>query len=232
MVDPDDKSSGVAPIHALIQFHPESGVLMLRGVSDTRPVKYHLDYRDDTILLYNKDKHVLFQKQNRFSLGKLDFCLHYESLDDEQYTNYVRIRNRALEQVGRAVPHPRLTAVPRKPHVKVDDMILHDNISSGSFGFVCAAVDAHTGAPVAMKEMWIRHQSMVFDKSMLTEREVSDRFAVNILKSVLIIQRVAENGTGSYRLTTSSHHTMPTRSPSSMWSNTRTFLHDLSAGLT
>ena len=153
---------------------------MLRGVSDTRPVKYHLDYLDYTVSLYNKDKHVLFQKQNRFSLGKLDFCLHYENMDDELYTNYVRIRNRALEQTGRAVPHPRLIAVPRKPHVKVDDMILHENISSGSFGFVCAAVDAHTGAPLAIKEMWIRNQYMVHDKSMLTECEVSDRFAVCI----------------------------------------------------
>jgi len=180
VVDPGDKFHGVAPVHALIQFHPESGVLMLRGVSDTRPVKYHLDYLDATVSLYNKDKHVLFQTQNRFSLGKLDFCLHYENLDDEQYTNYLKIRNRALEEADRAVPHPRLLAIPRKPHVKIDDMILHDNISSGSFGFVCAVVDAHTGAPVAMKEIWIKHQNMVHDKSMLTECEVSDNFEVCI----------------------------------------------------
>lgn len=78
------------------------------------------------------------------------------------------------------MPHPRLTAIPRKPYVKVDDMILHDNLSSGSFGFVCAAVDAHTGAPMAMKEIWIKHQNMVRDKSMLIECEVSDNFGVCI----------------------------------------------------
>ncbi len=134
VVDSGAKFHGVAPVHALIQFHPESGVLMLRGVSDTRPVKYHLDYLDATVSLYNKDKHVLFQRQNRFSLGKLDFCLHYENLDDEQYTNYLKIRNRALEEADRAVPHPRLLAIPRKPHVKIDDMILHDNIAAGRLG--------------------------------------------------------------------------------------------------
>jgi len=86
VVYPGEHSYDVAVVHALIQFHPESGVLMLRGVDDTRPVKYHLDYLDETVSLYNNDKHVLFQKQNRFSLGRLDFCLHYENLDDEQYT--------------------------------------------------------------------------------------------------------------------------------------------------
>ena len=177
VVCPGEYSYDVAVVHALIQFHPESGVLLLRGVSDTQPVKYYLD---KTVLLYAKDKHVLYQEENRFSLGKLDFKLEYEKLDDDQYTKYVQIRNQSLKDAGVGAPHPRIFAVPRKPQVKVDNLILHDNISSGAFGFVCAAVDARTGAPVAMKETWIKNREMIRDRDLLTECEVSAAFKVCI----------------------------------------------------
>jgi len=188
VVCPDEHFHEVATVHALIQVHPESGVLMLRGVSDTRPVKYYLD---KTILLYNKDKHVLFQRENRFSLGKLDFNLIYEDLNDEQYADHITIRNQSLEQDGKEVPSPRVFAIPRKAHVKVDDLILHDNISSGTFGLVCAAVEATTGAPVAMKETWIKHKQMLQDKSLKIEREVSTDFKVSTLKSISSSQAAA-----------------------------------------
>lgn len=181
VVCPNEHLYDVAVVHALIQIHPESGVLMLRGVSDTRPVKYYLD---KTISLYSKDKHVLFQRENRFSLGKLDFNLVYEALDDEQYADRITIRNRGLEQAGKEVPSPRILAIPRKAHVKIDDLILHDNISSGAFGLVCAAVEASTGAPVAMKETWIKHKHMLQDKSLKVERDISTQFRVSPSKTI------------------------------------------------
>lgn len=181
VICPDEHFYDVAVVHALIQIHPESGVLMLRGVSDTRPVNYYLD---KTISLYSKDKHVLFQRENRFSLGKLDFNLVYEALDDVQYADRITIRNRGLEQAGKEVPSPRILAIPRKAHVKVDDLILHDNISSGAFGLVCAAVEASTGVPVAMKETWIKHKHMLQDKSLKIEREVSTEFKVSLPKTI------------------------------------------------
>ena len=172
---PGKYSYDVAMVHALIHFHPESGVLMLRGLSDAQPVEYDLD---KTKLLYAKDTHVLYQKENRFNLGKLRFNLEYETLDDKEYTKYIQLRNQGLIQSGRGIPHPRIFAIPQRPHVRIDDLILHDNISSGAFGFVCAAVDAHTGAPMAMKETWIRNKGMVKDKNLVTEVEVSEAFKV------------------------------------------------------
>lgn len=159
-------SYDVAVVHALIQFHPESGVLLLRGVSENNPVKY---YVDKTIALYAGDKHVLHQEENRFSLGKLDFKLEYERFDDDEYAAYDKVRNEMLERAGGHVPHSRLIDVPRKPHVKIDNLILHDNISSGAFGLVCAAVDARTGMPLAMKEVWIKSHNMVQDTSLNVE---------------------------------------------------------------
>ena len=177
---PGKYSYDVAMVHALVQFHPESGVLMLRGLSDAQPVEYDLD---KTKVLYAKDTHVLYQKENRFNLGKLRFNLEYETLDDKEYTKYIQLRNQGLIESGRGIPHPRIFAIPQRPHVRIDDLILHDNISSGAFGFVCAAVDAHTGAPMAMKETWIRNKSMVKDKNLTTEVEVSEAFKVCSRKS-------------------------------------------------
>ena len=175
VVGPGEYSYGIDVVHALIQFHPESGVLLLRGVSEIEPVRYYLDR---TLLLYAKDKHVLYQAENRFSLGKLDFKLEYESLDDLQYSKYVTVRNKSLQEAGHGNPHPRLIAVPRKPHVKIDNLILHDNLSSGAFGFVCAAVDGLTGVPLALKEVWIRNSSMARENDFVTECAVSTAFHV------------------------------------------------------
>lgn len=188
VVCPGEHAYDVAVVHALIHFHPESGVLMLRGVSDTRPVKYYLD---ETVCLYNKDKHVLFQKENRFSLGNLDFSLVYEDLNVEHYADYIKVRNQGLEKAGKGVPSDRVFAIPRMPHVKVDDFVLHDNISSGAFGLVCAAVDVKTGAPVAMKEIWIKRKDMLQDKGLKTEREVSTGFKVSIPEGISSSQILA-----------------------------------------
>jgi serine/threonine protein kinase len=173
VVAPDDYPYDVDVVHALIQLHPQSGVLMLKGVSETAPVKYYLD---ETVDLYFKDRHVLFQKENRFSLGKLDFTLVYEELDEKKYSDYLCGRNRSLEDDGKSVPDHRILPIPKNAHVKVGNFLHHENISSGGFGLVFAAVEARTGAPFAMKETWIKRPEMLRDKGFQAERDISREF--------------------------------------------------------
>ena len=172
---PGGQSFDIAMVNALIQFHPESGVLMLRGLSDKQPIKYQ---GFETIVLREKDSQVLYQQENWFSLGKLGFNLTYEKLDDTQYTKYIQIRNRSLKAAGKFIPHPKLLAIPKECPVRINDLILHDNISSGAFGLVCAAIHARTGKPMAMKETWIKHPSQMNDNDFIAECTVSTAFKV------------------------------------------------------
>jgi len=180
VVPPEIRSCKVAVYHALIQFHPKSGVLLIKGVSKTLPVQYYVD--NEPLLLYAGDVHVFYQAVNRFRLGKLEYNFVYENLDDEQYTDYVRIRNKALHEAGEEIPNPRILAVPRKPHMKYGNIILHEGLSSGAFGLVCAAVDARTGVPLAMKEIWIKHKNMLEDNSLKAERRVATEFRVSVIE--------------------------------------------------
>lgn len=180
LIPPGLPSRKVAVYHALIQFHPKSGVLLIKGVSKTLPVEYYVDNKP--LLLYAGDVHVLYQAVNRFRLGKLEYHFVYEDLDNDQYTDYVRIRNEALHAAGAEIPSPRLLALPRRPHMKHGDIILHESLNSGAFGLVCAAVDARTGAPLAMKEIWIKNKNMLKDNGLKAERKVATQFTVSMIE--------------------------------------------------
>lgn len=175
VVPPGDFKYDIAVVQALIQFHPKSGVLMLRGVSETRPVELHYG---TVVRLFANDTQVLRWHSNLFNLGKLQFRLEYEELDDDQYTKYIEIRNRSLRQLGGDRPHPRLHAMPRRTAEVVRDVILYEGISCGAFGFVHAGVQADTGFPVAMKEIWIKHQNTIEHKDIRNECTVSTSFKV------------------------------------------------------
>lgn len=152
LIRPKAKVRGVAPVHALIQFHPTSGVLMLVGVTDDNPVRYEVNDSDQPFLLRQGQKHVLYQKRNRFVLGKLQYTLVFESFTDQQYSRYQTARRGWLENVGCLAPHQALSAVPRQQDMKRGPVITHGSMSTGAFGWVFSAVDARNGTPLAVKE--------------------------------------------------------------------------------
>ena len=172
--------AGIAALHALIQFHPESGSLMLVGLSDTHPVEYLLDCRRVPLLLRHNEKHVLHQKVNRFSMGKLSFKLVYDDLDDAALADYTWVRNKFFESHGRRVPHPYLYAVPRKQYHMIGSIILHQSLSSGTFGWVYAAVDSRTGVPLAVKELAIKDRRVAKDPDLRNELEIATSFQVRL----------------------------------------------------
>lgn len=167
---------GVAAVHALIQFHLQSGVLMLVGLSDANPIKYFLDYERAPILLRHRESHALYQKVNRFSFGKLDFKLVYEDLDEVALQNFISVRNACLEGQGGRAPHPHLHPVPQENYRMVGSSILHQNLSSGAFGWVYAAIDVRSGAPLAIKELAIKDREMAKHPDIKNELRIANSF--------------------------------------------------------
>lgn len=168
--------AGIAALHALIQFHTESGLLMLVGLSDSHPVEYLLDFRQVPLLLRHNERHVLHQEVNRFSLGKLLFKLVYENLDDLRLAEYTRVRNEFFKKLGRRIPHAHINVVPQKQSHMIGSVILHQSLSSGTFGWVYAAVDARTGAPLAVKELAIKDKRTARNPDLTNELEIATSF--------------------------------------------------------
>ncbi|KAL8832829.1 MAG: hypothetical protein Q9191_000013 [Dirinaria sp. TL-2023a] len=168
--------AGIAALHALIQFHTESGLLMLVGLSDSRPVEYLLDFKRCPLLLRHNEKHVLHQKVNRFSLGKLLFKLVYEDLDDAGLAEYTRVRNNFFKTLGRRIPHAHIHVVPQKHFHMIGSIILHQSLSCGTFGWVYAAVDSRTGVPLAVKELAIKDKRIARDPDLRNELEIATSF--------------------------------------------------------
>ncbi|KAL9034698.1 MAG: hypothetical protein Q9180_005261 [Flavoplaca navasiana] len=152
LIRPGKSHKQVAPVHARIRMDCRSGVLMLVGADEKKPVVYRPYDSAQPILLHIGESHVLFAKCNSFSVGYLHYTLVFEDLSPEQYQTFVAQRNLLLHDLGFPTPHPRISAIPRHEHVKRGAHILRGTFASGKFGFVAPAVFAHTGEPVAVKE--------------------------------------------------------------------------------
>jgi hypothetical protein len=146
---------GVASFHAIIHFHKESGVLMLQAANNRNPIIYYLDNKP--IKLFAGERHVLFQQYNRFQLGKLEFLLQYEPMNETMYLNWVSVRNGLLAAYGLRRPSGKIIAVPYNGDPdRMRHFILHEFLGTGSFGWVRACVDRRTGNPYALKQLALK----------------------------------------------------------------------------
>ena len=178
LIRPGRKSDDVSKTNALIKLHEKSGVLMLVGLSDTHPITYESGAEGVTITLKSGESHVLYQKLNRFSFGKLRFNLVYEDLNDTQLAAVTKHRDRFFEQRGIPQPHPCLSMIPRPGHVLRGSAVFHTTFGQGGFGHVHAAVDVKTGDPLAIKDMWINNAHHAKHPEVIAELYVSQGFQV------------------------------------------------------
>ncbi|KAL9578163.1 MAG: hypothetical protein Q9212_005894 [Teloschistes hypoglaucus] len=157
LIGPGNQKHKVTDVHAMIRFHPVSGVLMLVGMHDSKHNnKKSIRYEDPTgngeiELGYNK-QHVLFLRRNAFWIGDLYYIFEFEDLDDDQYRVYRTYRDGLYRAAQLQVPHPALSAIPRASDKKFGPFIRMGTMSKGAFGWVYAGVDADSGKPLAIKE--------------------------------------------------------------------------------
>ena len=159
---------------------------MLCGLHDSHPVRYRS--KTGPMSLGANEKHVLTNQENFFKLGRLEFNLVYENKDGEAHDQYIQIRNRTLQATGRTPPHRCLRALPRHGNVNmVGTAILHDTMSAGTFGVINAAVDAHSGEPLAVKEIVLKDKNMANAVEYLNELAVATSFPVSIQTACFLI---------------------------------------------
>ncbi|KAL8751242.1 MAG: hypothetical protein Q9199_006557 [Rusavskia elegans] len=158
IIGPGKRARGVAPIHALIQFHPKSGVLMIVGVLDEKPVQYKITDSTIPLILSKGEKHVLSQPRNRIRVGNLYYNLVFEEFDDREYARYRIGRDSLFQELGYSEPHAALSAVPRHQDAKKGPVVTHGTMNQGAFGWVFTAVDAHNGQPLAVKEHRLKNK--------------------------------------------------------------------------
>ena len=179
LIRPGRKSDDVSKMNAAIRLHEKSGVLMLVGLSNTHPITYECGGQGQTVTLRFGEKHVLYQKQNRFSFGKLRFKLEYEDFDDTKLAAVTKLRDRFFLAKGLHRPHPRLSMIPRRGHNLRGSAVLHTAFGRGTFGHVHAAVDTRTGNPLAIKDMWIDNAHRAKHPELIAELDVSQGFKVS-----------------------------------------------------
>ena len=178
LIRPGRKSDDASRLNALIRLHERSGVLMLVGLSNTQPITYESASKGITITLRSGDKHVLYQKENRFSFGKMRFKLEYDDFDDAQLAAVTRARDEFFFEHDIPRPHPCLSMIPRPGHVLRGSTIVHTAFGQGGFGHIHAAVDARTGEPLAVKDMWIDDAHRAKHPDLAAEMNVSRGFKV------------------------------------------------------
>jgi len=156
----------LASVHAHVQLHRKSGVLILSAGDSHKPVEIFDDDHGDWIRLLHPHSTVLHQPHTRFRLGLLEFALVYPRLqhdrNDSAYKELLQARNDYMKTYLRVpVPHPAIPIVPQSDvHVR-DDLRIFRTVGAGGFGCVSAAIDIATGDPFAVKETVIKHRSQV-----------------------------------------------------------------------
>lgn len=138
--------------HAIICFHQNTGVLMIRGASVTNPVLYYMD--SVTVEpLYLNDSQVFRSLNDQLGFGKLRMVANLPDHDKSGYQDFVELRNEAFKAAGFALPDSRFRALPGKqPFPQVGPAILHtDLVEANTAGCVMAGVHHRTGDALAIK---------------------------------------------------------------------------------
>ncbi|KAK4190623.1 putative serine threonine protein kinase [Podospora australis] len=143
----------IKSVHAILFFHPESGVLSLRNIC-SKPILYRNGgvNGEDLIIeggVKGADSCVLFRERNQLRFGDYDFVLEF-NLNPKEYAIFRDQRDEILS-VHHARPSRHLALVPSPKHSSCLDVRLHHKLSQGSRGPVFCGVHLHTGKPVAVK---------------------------------------------------------------------------------
>ncbi|KAL9013513.1 MAG: hypothetical protein Q9173_001794 [Seirophora scorigena] len=176
LIGPSHRTKGIAAVHALVQYHPRSGVLMIVGVLDEKPDEYETTGSKLPLTLGHGEKHVLYLPRNRIKLGNLYYNFVFEAFDNhEEYARYQTDRDLLFNSLGYEKPHKALSAIPRYQDAKNGPVVLHGTMSQGASGWVYAAVNARNGEPLAVKEH--RPKNKEAARNVMMELEIGSRFA-------------------------------------------------------
>ncbi|KAK4169449.1 putative serine threonine protein kinase [Cladorrhinum sp. PSN259] len=148
--------------HAVLFFHPESGVLVLRNAC-SKPIIYQYGDADgEDLTIYGgvkgRDSCVLFRVRNCLQFGDYHFVLEF-NLDPLNHDRFREQRN-AILSLSNARPSQHLALVPTEDHLRCWDIRIHHLLYYGEHGSqIYCGVQLHTGKPVAVKKMRYKRDS-------------------------------------------------------------------------
>lgn len=79
VIRPGKKTHCVASVHARMAVHPKSGVLLLFGLQEDKPVLYRVHDSSKHVVLRQGQSHVVYQPANTLLIGKLRYTLSLRS---------------------------------------------------------------------------------------------------------------------------------------------------------
>ncbi|KAL8692020.1 MAG: hypothetical protein Q9224_004045, partial [Gallowayella concinna] len=174
LIGPGKNPHKVAAVHARIQIHPRTGVLMLLAVQEGRPIYYQAHDTREPIRIDAGNSYVLYQRINAFRLGNLQYTLVFSDIPKEHYSAFLTKRNAMMQACGLSAPHPSISPVWREEHTKRGPVILHGSLAYGTFGWVYPAVYATRGDPVAVKEQKAKNTAQI--DAIYSEIDIGKRF--------------------------------------------------------
>ncbi|KAH6605372.1 hypothetical protein Trco_007079 [Trichoderma cornu-damae] len=165
--------SHVKDLHAIVKFHPSSGVLMLQTFCD-RPIVYERgDVHDQDLTLGldewgNGKTCVLRRERNYLRFGPYRFLLEFVAQTRGNYDMFTAHLNEHINGEFHGLNPSRLfnfIPMPSPYHKTLWNVWLHHRIPTTG---ITAGVNIHTGRPVAVKKVWNKDVAR-------TRRRVIDR---------------------------------------------------------
>lgn len=138
--------NSIDPVHATIQFHPESGALMLHSMSDIPVI-----YRDGLgagkdIEVRKGGSCVFFMKTNHLVFGDYEFSLEIEGLGGSE-AEFTLLRDALIVEMGghpsRHLPQLQTPGAP----ILVSEVWRRQELAPSCY----AGISLHDGAPVQLK---------------------------------------------------------------------------------
>ncbi|TFB00113.1 hypothetical protein CCMA1212_008346 [Trichoderma ghanense] len=145
----------IKDMHAIVHFHPQSGVLLLRSISG-RPIIYEQGDVDDEDLILDVMAHqstcVLRRKQNYLRFGEYRFALEFVTADEDRDKIIAQLDKNLFCCYNASQPSRLLNFIPTDHSETSWNVWLHRKIPNTS---ITAGVHILTGQPVAVKELQV-----------------------------------------------------------------------------
>ncbi|KAK1240356.1 hypothetical protein MKX07_004384 [Trichoderma sp. CBMAI-0711] len=145
----------IKDMHAMVHFHPQSGVLLLRSISG-RPIIYEQgDVGDEDLILdvmAHQSTCVLRRKRNLLRFGEYRFALEFVTTEEDRDRLIAQLDKNLYCCYNGSPPSQLLNFMPTSHSETSWNVWLHQRIPNTS---VMAGVHIFTGQPVAVKELQV-----------------------------------------------------------------------------
>ena len=172
----DNLGKTLASMHMVFQFHPLTGLFMLKGGSPKVPVEYSNGGRWGKLEF--KEQQLMYQSSTLLRIGLCEYELEY-TIEEKHREAYFKWREIFLEKTVSSTASllrpfnkmPGDSCIPRGRYLEFETH------GFGAFGWINQGADTKTGDPIAIKELRISSPSSRHE--VMAEVKIGRRFLVS-----------------------------------------------------